>query len=170
MDIQLKTTPYSVNNAIPELQIRILKDPSDKTPTAPAEEIYSAKNITVETTDADAALEVIQSLVKHGLLPLPTVNGKPITKEKFLGLTEMRIDEMQNANAEPSPNGMTPEETLEATKHAEQVIKGCEDLDDLDDASRMATQICPEHFSACQRKLADELIREAYKTQLGTVG
>lgn len=77
MNINLTEVPYLTSREITNLHIDIQKD---------GKTIHHAESDVPESRDADAVLEALQDLVKHDLLPVPTVNGKAITKEEFNSL------------------------------------------------------------------------------------
>ena len=66
---------------------------------------------------------------------------------------------------------MTVTEAYAAAVHADEIVRGCESIDELDEASNFdtATADCPSDFTDGQRRLAQRLILRAYERAIGRV-
>ena len=66
-------------------------------------------------------------------------------------------------------DGLDVDDAFEAVIHAEEVVTGCESVDELDEASDYDTAVadCPSTFTAEQRRLAQRLILRGYEAAIG---
>ena len=64
---------------------------------------------------------------------------------------------------------MNVHEALAAVAHADEVISGCEGIEELDEASDFVTALadCPKKFTREQRELAQQLILRAFERSIG---
>lgn len=64
---------------------------------------------------------------------------------------------------------LTVAQALEAAEYARETIDGCENMEDLDEASNADTfeKGCPDTFTEAQIDLAHELVLNAYLKSIG---
>jgi hypothetical protein len=60
-------------------------------------------------------------------------------------------------------------EALAAVEHANDIVRDCESIDDLDDASNWETAHanCPDSFTESQKVLAQQVILRAFEQSIG---